>query len=256
LTIPTLPPTPYPLPPTTYHLPPDFNVIKLQNLFADYPDKTWAIKGIDLTVGEGESVAVIGENGAGKTSLLHCIVGILEPSRGIIEVDGIQLGAKTANEIRKRVGLVFQNPDDQLFMPYIYDDVAFGCRNFGMEEGEAKARVEEVLCQLSIGHLRDRSSLKLSGGEKRMAAIATVLAIGPSVLMFDEPTAFLDPKGKRHLAETLKALSHTMLLATHDMEFALETCGRVVILKDGRIAADGPPSLLRDNALLERCGLR
>jgi len=231
-------------------------VIKLQNLSAEYPDNSKALQGVDLVIGNGERVAVVGENGAGKTSLLHCVVGILEPSKGVVEVDGIRLDSKTTNEIRRRVGLVFQNPDDQLFMPYIFDDVAFGCRNFGMGEDEAKARVEEVLCQLGIGHLRDRSSLKLSGGEKRLAAIATVLAIGPSVLMFDEPTAFLDPKGKRHLAETLKTLSHTMLLATHDMEFAIETCGRVVILKGGRIAADGPPSLLRDDALLERCGLR
>jgi len=231
-------------------------MITLQRLFAEYPDRSKAIQGIDLCVADGESVAIIGENGAGKTSLLHCIVGILEPSGGVVEVDGILLGKKTINEIRKRVGLVFQNPDDQLFMPYIYDDVAFGCRNYGMGEAEVKARVDEVLCRLSIGHLRDRSSLKLSGGEKRMAAIATVLAIGPSVLMFDEPTAFLDPKGKKHLAETLNALGHTMLLATHDMEFAMKTCGRVVILKEGRIAADGQPSLLRDEELLGKCGLR
>ena len=230
-------------------------MLKLQNLYAEYPDKSKAIQGVDLAIGNGERVAIIGENGAGKTSLLHCIVGILEPSMGTVEVDGIPLGPKTANEIRRRVGLVFQNPDDQLFMPHIYDDIAFGCRNFGMGDGEARARVEEVLRQLGIGHLRDRSSLKLSGGEKRLAAIATVLAVGPSVLMFDEPTAFLDPKGKRSLAETLKALGHTLLLATHDMEFAISTCGRVVILKDGRIAADGPPSLLRDEELLERCGL-
>jgi cobalt/nickel transport system ATP-binding protein len=230
-------------------------MIKIQDLHAEYPDKSKAIQGIDLTISDGESVAVIGENGAGKTSLLHCIVGILEPSKGIVEVDGMRMGSKTINEIRKRVGLVFQNPDDQLFMPYIYDDIAFGCRNYGMTEGESRACVEYALRQLSIGHLRDRSSLKLSGGEKRMAAIATVLAIGPSILMFDEPTAFLDPKGKRALAEALKALSHTMLLATHDMEFALGTCGRVVILKDGRVAADGPPGLLRDKALLEKFGL-
>ena len=230
-------------------------MIKLQNIHVGYPDKSKAIHGINLSIGDGERLAIIGGNGAGKTSLLHCIVGILEPSMGVVEVDGIPLGPKTVNEIRRRVGLVFQNPDDQLFMPHIYDDVAFGCRNFGMGEGEARARVEEALSQLGIGHLRDRPSLKLSGGEKRLAAIATVLAVGPSVLMFDEPTAFLDPKGKRSLAEALKELGHTMLLATHDMEFAIETCGRAVILQDGRIAADGPSSLLRDKELLEKCGL-
>jgi cobalt/nickel transport system ATP-binding protein len=214
-------------------------MLKLNNVTVVYPDKTKAIDNIDLTVNTGENIALIGENGAGKTTLLLAIVGILELSAGTIEIDGIQLGKKTINEIRKRTGLVFQNPDDQLFMPLIYDDVAFGCRNFGMPEDQVKIRVDETLKQLNISHLCGRSSLRLSGGEKRLAAIASVLAMEPSILMFDEPTAFLDPKAKRSLIEILKKLRHTKIIATHDITFAARVCDRVIILKNGQITADG-----------------
>jgi len=227
-------------------------MLKLKNATVVYPDKTKAINNIDLTVSEGENIALIGENGAGKTTLLLALVGVLELSNGTIEIDGIQLGKKTVNEIRKRAGLVFQNPDDQLFMPLIYDDVAFGCRNFGMTEDEIKMRVAKTLQQLNISHLVNRSSLRLSGGEKRMAAIATVLAMGPSILMFDEPTAFLDPKAKRSLIENLKKLNHTKIIATHDIAFAVKVCSRVIILKNGQITADGMTDILYDKELMTR----
>jgi len=230
-------------------------MLKLDNVTVIYPDKTKAIDSISLTVNEGENISLIGENGAGKTTLLLAIVGILELSSGTIETDGIRLEKKTVNEIRKKIGLVFQNPDDQLFMPLIYDDVAFGCRNFGMPEGKIKIRVDETLKQLNINHLVSRSSLRLSGGEKRMAAIATVLAMEPSVLMFDEPTAFLDPKAKRSLIETLKELNHTKIIATHDITFAAKVCSRVIILKNGQIAADGTTDLLYDKELMTNYGL-
>jgi len=230
-------------------------MLKLDNVTVIYPDKTKAIDSISLTVNEGENISLIGENGAGKTTLLLAIVGILELSSGTIETDGIRLEKKTVNEIRKKIGLVFQNPDDQLFMPLIYDDVAFGCRNFGMPEDKIKIRVDETLKQLNINHLVSRSSLRLSGGEKRMAAIATVLAMEPSVLMFDEPTAFLDPKAKRSLIETLKELNHTKIIATHDITFAAKVCSRVIILKNGQIAADGTTDLLYDKELMTNYGL-
>ena len=174
---------------------------------------------------------------------------------GTIEADGIQLGKKTVNEIRKRAGLVFQNPDDQLFMPLVFDDVAFGCRNFGMKEDKVKVRVNETLKQLNISHLSSRSPLKLSGGEKRMAALAAILAMEPSILMLDEPTAYLDPKAKRALTEALKKLKHTKIIATHDIAFAANICDRVVILKNGQIAADGSLSILHDKELIQNCGL-
>jgi cobalt/nickel transport system ATP-binding protein len=230
-------------------------MLKLNNVTVVYPDKTKAIDDITLTVSEGENIALIGENGAGKTTLLLAIVGILELSNGTIEVDGIQLGKKTVNEIRKKTGLVFQNPDDQLFMPLIYDDVAFGCRNFGMPEDEIKTRVDKTLEQLNINHLGSRSSLRLSGGEKRMAAIATVLAMEPSVLMLDEPTAFLDPKAKRTLIEILKKLNHTKIISTHDINFAAKVCDSVIILKKGKIAADGIKDLLYNKELMTQCEL-
>jgi cobalt/nickel transport system ATP-binding protein len=230
-------------------------MLELQNLTVVYPDKTKAIDGVNLSVREGENIALIGENGSGKTTLLLAIAGVLEPLNGTVTVDGIGLTKKTINEIRKRVGLVFQNPDDQLFMPFVFDDVAFGCRNFGMPADAVATRVDETLNQLNISHLSDRSSLKLSGGEKRMAAMATVLAMEPSVLMFDEPTAFLDHKARRSLIETLNKLHHTKIVATHDLTFVAETCGRVVILKNGQVAADGSLSLLHDKELMHNCGL-
>ena len=230
-------------------------MLKLRNISLVYPCKTKALDDITLSMHEGESVALIGENGAGKTSLLLAVSGVFAPEQGTIEVDGIQLSKKTLREVRKRIGLVFQNPDDQLFMPLIFDDVAFGCRNFGMAEDALAARVEETLRLLHISHLGRRSSLKLSGGEKRMAAIATVLAMEPRVLMFDEPTAFLDHKARRRVIETLQNLRHTKIVATHDLAFAAEVCDRVVILKEGRVAGDGALALLRDKTVMQNCGL-
>lgn len=230
-------------------------MLKLYNLTVVYPDKTKAIDHLNLTINEGESVALIGGNGAGKTSLLLSLVGILESAEGMVEVAGILLNKKTVNEIRRQVGLVFQNPDDQLFMPFIFDDIAFGCRNYGLSENEVKSRVTEILEQLNISHLHDRSSLKLSGGEKRMAAIATVLAMNPSILMFDEPNAFLDHKARRSLIGALNKLPHTKIIATHDMTLAAELCNRVILLKKGSIAAEGTLDLLYDKEKMLDCGL-
>ena len=230
-------------------------MIKLQDVTVIYPDKTKAIDNVSFNLNDGESIALIGENGAGKTSLLLAVVGILETANGIIEAGGIQLTKKNVNEVRKQIGLVFQNPDDQLFMPLIYDDIAFGCRNFGLPEDEIQKRVEETLEHLNISRLRGRSSLKLSAGEKRIAAIAAVLAMNPAVLLFDEPTAFLDPKAKRALAETLNNLPQPKIVATHDMGFAAKICNRVIVLKNGQIMADGGTALLHDKELMSNCGL-
>ncbi|MDR3000316.1 MAG: energy-coupling factor ABC transporter ATP-binding protein [Fibromonadaceae bacterium] len=215
-------------------------LLKLQNVTVVYPDKTKAIVNLSCTLNAGENIALIGENGAGKTSLLLAIAGILK-AEGVIETP-------------KQIGLVFQNPDDQLFMPFIYDDVAFGCRNLGFSEEQVKTKVEETLEQLNISHLKNRSSLKLSCGEKRMAAIATVLSMSPSILMFDEPTAYLDPKARRLLAETLKKMQHEKIIATHDLAFAAEVCNRVIALKDGSIIADGPKDLLHNEELMQTLG--
>ena len=227
-------------------------MLKIQDLTVVYPgEKTIAIDGVSLTAGNGENIALIGGNGAGKTSLLLAIAGVVEKVNGTVEIDGVQLTKKTIDEIRRKTGLVFQNPDDQLFMPFVFDDIAFGCRNSGMSQDAVKTRVDETLDQLNISRLRGRSSLKLSEGEKRMAAIATVLVMEPSVLMFDEPTAFLDHKSRRLLIETLKKLRHTKIIVTHDLSFAAEVCDRVIIMKEGRIVADGTLALLYDKELMQ-----
>jgi cobalt/nickel transport system ATP-binding protein len=231
-------------------------MIETNDLSVIYPDGTKAVDGVSFSVKDGQSVALIGANGAGKTSLLLALVGVLPASAGCITVDGIPLSKSTVNEIRRRVGMVFQNPDDQLFMPLIYDDIAFGPRNFGLEEEAVENRVDFALTQLGIAHLKNRSSLKLSGGEKRTAAIATVLAMEPTAMLFDEPTAFLDPRARRNLIGVLNRLSHGKLIATHDLAFAEEVCSRVILIKAGRIFADGDPKkLLYDQTLMEDCGV-
>lgn len=231
-------------------------MIEINNLSVVYPDGTKAVKDITLTAHDGESIALVGVNGAGKTSLLLSLVGVLPMASGSVTVDGVQLSKKTLNDIRRRVGMVFQNPDDQLFMPMIYDDIAFGPRNYGMEEAEVAKKVDDALSALGITHLKDRSSLKLSGGEKRMAAIATVLSMDPSAIIFDEPTAFLDPKARRGLIGVLNRLGQSKLIATHDLTFAEEVCTRAILVKNGTIFADGDPkTLFRDVKLMDDCGI-
>ena len=200
----------------------------MQDWTVTYPDGTIAVDHLNLKIQPGEHLAIIGANGAGKSSLILSMVGVI-PGSGQIHVDGVELNKKNLTEIRKKVGVVFQNPDDQLFLPTIYDDVAFGPRNLGMDEESVRYRVEDRLELLHISHLRNKSALKLSGGEKRMAAMATVLAMKPDVMVFDEPTAFLDPKSRRNLICVLQKLPHTMLIATHDLTFVAEVCPRCIL---------------------------
>jgi cobalt/nickel transport system ATP-binding protein len=230
-------------------------MMKINHLSVIYPDKTIAVDNIDLHIDNEETVALIGANGAGKTSLLLALVGVVA-SAGEIIVDDLLLERKTLGEIRKRVGVVFQNPDNQLFMPTIYDDIAFGLRNYGVSEAEVEAKVDYYLKELGIMHLKHRSPLKLSGGEKRIAAIATILVMEPSIMLFDEPTAFLDPKARRNLIVLLKKLPHTKLIASHDLSFVAEVCDRAVVLKKGKIYADGHPSdMIYDKKLMDDCGI-
>lgn len=226
-------------------------MITMQDWTVTYPDGTTAVDRLDLKIQPGEHLAIIGANGAGKSSLILSMVGVI-PGSGQIHVDGVELNKRNLTKIRKKVGVVFQNPDDQLFLPTIYDDVAFGPRNLGMDEESVRYRVEDRLELLHISHLRDKSALKLSGGEKRMAAMATVLAMKPDVMVFDEPTAFLDPKSRRNLIRVLQKLPHTMLIATHDLTFAAEVCPRCILLKEGKLFADGQvKDLLYNKELME-----
>jgi cobalt/nickel transport system ATP-binding protein len=215
-----------------------------------YPDGREALRGIDLTVTHGERVAVLGPNGAGKTTFVFHLNGLLRGS-GQLEVAGIPVDDKTIPELRSRVGLVFQDPDDQLFMPTVREDVAFGPLNQGLTRERALARVEEALAAVRMRHAGERAPHQLSMGERRRVAIATVLAMQPELLVLDEPTANLDPRARRELLHVLEEIERTMLVVTHDLPFAAELCERAVILSQGRIVADGPcANILADAELL------
>ena len=213
-------------------------MLTINNVTVEYPDGTKAINNLYLNVKSGEKLALIGANGAGKSTLMLAIEGILD-STGEIKIDDLVVNSKNIVKVRQQVGMLFQNPDDQLFMATIYDDIAFGPRNAGLDEESVKYRVEDRLKLLNIEHLKDKTALKLSGGEKRMAALATVLAMKPSVMLLDEPTAFLDPKARHNLINVLNSLPHTMLIATHDLTFAKEVCREAVVIKDGNFFAKG-----------------
>jgi len=224
-------------------------------LIIEYADGTRAVNSARFSIEAGENVALIGANGAGKTSLLLALVGVLTPKSGEVYAGDTVLNKKNLREVRSKIGLVFQNPDDQLFMTSIYEDIAFGPRSYGCDEAETAERVSSVAEMLGIGHLTGRSPLKLSSGEKRLAAIGTVLAMSPDFLLFDEPTAFLDPRARRNLIDVLAGLRQGKLIATHDLEFASRICSRVLLLKNGAMEADGGTELLVDKLRLEAAGL-
>ena len=242
-------------------------MIHIQGLTLAYEGGTegHVLENVTFSAHKGEKIALVGANGAGKSSLLLAMTGVLPLHSGEIVIDGIRLEKRNLAAVRQRAGLVFQNPDDQLFMSTIWEDVMFGPRNYarldspeypGAYMARAETKAEAVLEALGIAALKNRVSHKLSGGEKRLAALASVLVLEPALLMLDEPTAFLDPKGRRALKTVLQNLPQTMLIATHDMDFARALCGRCLILAGKTIRAEGPAAkLLADNALLESCGL-
>lgn len=221
-----------------------------------YPNGYEALRGISLRITHGEKVALVGVNGAGKSTLLLHTNGLLMPDRGEVILGGITLTRKTLNLVRQSVGLVFQDPDNQLFMPTVEEDVAFGPSNMGLTEEEIESRVVEALEAVGALHLRKKSPYHLSGGQKKSVSIATVLSMEPSVLILDEPTANLDPRARRQTIDLLSRFSHTMLVATHDMEMVWDLCPRTIVMQDGRIVADGATrTVFEDVALLEACGL-
>ncbi|MFE2552890.1 energy-coupling factor ABC transporter ATP-binding protein [Streptomyces sp. NPDC059355] len=204
-----------------------------------YPDGHQALFGVDLTVGQGERVALLGPNGAGKTTLVLHLNGILGGGVGTVTVAGLPVDKRNFAEIRRRVGIVFQDPDDQLFMPTVREDVAFGPAAAGMRGAELEARVREALEQVGMESFADRPPHHLSFGQRRRVAVATVLAMRPEILVLDEPSSNLDPASRRELADILRSLDVTVLMVTHDLPYALELCPRSVILSEGVIAADG-----------------
>ncbi len=220
----------------TGHLP----AIEVRDLDFAYPDGRQALCGVSMRVEPGERVALLGPNGAGKTSLVLQLNGVLTPSAGSVFISGVQVGRHTLTEVRRRVGVVFQDPDDQLFTPTVGRDVAFGPAHLGLSGAALQARVTEALSYVGLADAADRPPHRLSLGERRRAAVATVLAMHPEVLVLDEPTANLDPAARREFADLIKQLGMTTLLVTHDLPYALELCPRTLVIDHGQIVADGP----------------
>lgn len=232
------------------------HIVEIKDLLFAYPDGTSALSGVSFRITHGESVAIVGANGAGKSTLLLHLNGYLTPTKGSIRIGDFPLTKSTLRDVRRTVGMVFQDPDDQLFMPTVYDDVAFGPLNFGLSPEAVEDRVVQALSTVGALHLKDRPPYKLSGGEKRSVSIATVLSMAPDILVMDEPTSNLDPKARRQLIELLQTFEHTKIIATHDLDMVLDLCERTIVMHEGRITADGPTDELFENqALLDRSHL-
>ena len=216
---------------------------------------TQVLRGLSFSIRDGEQVGLLGANGAGKSTLMKAALGLV-PYTGSITVDNLPVTRENLPAVRRKLGYVLQDADNQMFMPTVLDDMAFGPMNYGLSRAEAEKRADETLAALHMEYLKTRHNHKMSGGEKRMAAIAVILAMKPDMLFMDEPSTALDPRNRRTLINVLRARPETKLIASHDLDLVLETCRRVLLIADGALAADGPAQeLLRDKALLEANGL-
>lgn len=232
------------------------HIVEVKNLRHVYPDGTEALRDVSFRITHGESVAIIGANGAGKSTLLLHLNGCLAPTEGVVRVGDFPVTRATLPDIRRTVGMVFQDPDDQLFMPTVRDDVAFGPLNLGFPAGEVERRVMDALERVGAAHLAARPPYHLSGGEKRRVAIATVLSMEPSILVMDEPTSGLDPYARRQLIRLLEDFRHTKIFTSHDLDMVLDLCERTIVLHEGEVMADGPTrEIFRNDELLARCRL-
>lgn len=225
-------------------------MIEFQNVSFSYGDNP-VVENLSFSIKKGETVGLIGANGAGKSTIMKLMLGLI-CGRGEIKVDGLPVCRENLPEIRKKIGFVLQDSDNQMFMPTVYEDMIFGPRNYGLSKEETDKRVDEILRQLGLESLKHRHNHKISGGEKRMAAIATILAMEPEMILMDEPSTALDPVNRRTIINTINRLPQTKLIASHDLDMILDTCQRVILLSHGAIAADGDAeTILRDKALLE-----
>lgn len=226
-------------------------MIEFQNVNFAFENNKEVLKDLSFKIEKGESVGLIGANGAGKSTLMKLMVGLLT-GEGKITIDGTEVSRKKLYEIRGKIGFVLQNSDDQMFMPTVLEDMMFAPLNYGLSRGEAEKKVDEVLARLNISEYKDKYNHKISGGEKRMAAIATILAMDPEIILMDEPTSALDPYNRRIVINTIKELNQTKLIASHDLDMILDTCDRVILLSKGEIIADGPVrEILSNKELLE-----
>ena len=225
-------------------------MIEFRNVSFSYGDVP-VVENLSFTIQKGETVGLIGANGAGKSTIMKLMLGLLSGS-GEIQVDGLPVCRDNLAEIRKKIGFVLQDSDNQMFMPTVYEDMIFGPRNYGLSREETEKRVDAVLTQLGLQDLKHRHNHKISGGEKRMAAIATILAMEPEMILMDEPSTALDPVNRRTVINTINRLPQTKLIASHDLDMILDTCQRGILLSHGTIVADGDAeTILRDKALLE-----
>ena len=236
-------------------------MIQFEKVTYAYEKGKTVLSEVSFKIEEGETVGLIGANGAGKSTVMKLLLGLTGPgagktsgslTEGRILVDGLEVIPRNLAGIRRKLGFVLQNSDNQMFMPTVYDDMMFAPMNYGMTREEAEKKVDEVLARLELTALRDRYNHKLSGGEKKMAAIAAVLAMEPGTVLMDEPTSGLDPYNRRLIIRTVRSMRETKLIASHDLDMILDCCSRVILLSEGRIAADGrAEDVLRDRALLE-----
>ncbi|MCE5262277.1 MAG: energy-coupling factor ABC transporter ATP-binding protein [Deltaproteobacteria bacterium] len=232
------------------------HIIEFKDVCFRYPDGTEALRGIGFRITHGESVGIVGANGSGKSTLIQHMNGCLLPASGTVTIGDLTLTKKTRQEIRRKVGIIFQNPDDQLFMPTVFDDVAFGPLNLGMDEAAVRERVCRALGMVNGLDLRDKPPHHLSGGQKSSVAIASVIAMEPDILALDEPAANLDPRSRRSLIAFLKSFAHSKMIASHDLDLILDVCERCIVIGAGRVVADGPSTeLLSNRSLLEENGL-
>ena len=227
-------------------------MIEFRHVDFSYEKDRPVLRDLSFRIESGESVGLIGANGAGKSTVMKLLLGLLTPTSGEILVDGIRVEKKTLPEIRRKLGFVLQNSDNQMFMPTVYEDMIFAPLNYGLSREEAERRVDAVLEKLGLQELKHRHNHRISGGEKRMAAIATILAMEPEAVLMDEPSSALDPCNRRLVINTIRELRQTKLITSHDLDMILDTCERVILLSGGAVAADGPADqILRDRALLE-----
>ena len=226
-------------------------MIEFQNVSFSYDGEGPVVENLSFTIQDGESVGLIGANGAGKSTIMKLLLGLLS-GKGQILVDGLAVNKQNLPAIRQKIGFVLQDSDNQMFMPTVYEDMIFGPRNYGLSKEETERRVDAVLNRLGLVELKHRYNHKISGGEKRMAAIATILTMEPETILMDEHSTALDPVNRRTVINTIRQLKQTKLIASHDLDMILDTCQRVILLSRGKIVADGPAErILRDQALLE-----
>lgn len=215
-----------------------------------YENKEIVLRDISMTIKQGETIGIVGANGAGKSTLMKLVTGLLKPNSGRVYVSGCEVTNRNLKRVRKLVGYTFQDPDNQLFMPSVYDDVAFGARQEGVAEAQVQLIVEDALNQVGAIHLKDKAPYKMSGGEKRLVTLATVLASKPEILILDEPAVGLDPRARRALIRLLKKREETQIITTHDMDMALDLCDRIIVLYEGEIKGDDTPMTIFNNKAL------